>query len=170
MAAALWRVPGIVATAHLCSPISGVRFGGLKRRIQVACIHRFIAVSNGVKESLCEDLRVPEAKIRIVRNGIQVARFDRAADSVLRRRLTAGRNRPIVLTPARLHTQKGHIYLLEAAALVPEAVFVLAGDGPERASLEKCARKLGLESRVLFIGQRDNMPQLLATCDLFVLP
>jgi glycosyltransferase involved in cell wall biosynthesis len=42
--------------------------------------------------------------------------------------LTEGSDSPIVFTPARLHSQKGHSYLLEAAALVPQALFVLAGD------------------------------------------
>jgi glycosyltransferase involved in cell wall biosynthesis len=84
--------------------------------------------------------------------------------------LTGSTERPVVLTPARLNKQKGHSYLLEAVALVPEAVFVLAGDGPERANLERQARELGLDNRVLFLGYRQDIPDLLASCDLFVLP
>jgi glycosyltransferase involved in cell wall biosynthesis len=60
--------------------------------------------------------------------------------------------------------------LLEAAALVPHAIFVLAGDGPERPALEAQARSLGIEGRVRFLGHRTDIPQLLAVSDLFVLP
>jgi glycosyltransferase involved in cell wall biosynthesis len=75
-----------------------------------------------------------------------------------------------VLTAARLDSQKGHEYLLRAAAGVPEATFILAGDGPLRPRLEELARSLGLAERVLFLGHRDDVPALLASCDLFVLP
>jgi glycosyltransferase involved in cell wall biosynthesis len=62
------------------------------------------------------------------------------------------------------------VYLLEAAAMVPDALFVFAGDGPERDSLKELARTLGVEGRVRFLGHRKDVPQLLASCDLFVLP
>jgi glycosyltransferase involved in cell wall biosynthesis len=75
-----------------------------------------------------------------------------------------------VLTVARLDEQKGQRYLLEAAAQVPQARFVLAGDGPLRTSLEAQARSLGLEQRVKFLGYRSDIPDLLAGCDVFVLP
>lgn len=76
----------------------------------------------------------------------------------------------MVFTPARLHSQKGHTYLLQAAALLPGLVFALAGDGPDRGTLESQARTLGLEGRVRFLGQRGDIARLLAVCDLFVLP
>jgi glycosyltransferase involved in cell wall biosynthesis len=78
--------------------------------------------------------------------------------------------RPVVLTVARLDKQKGLDCLLEAAALVPEARFVLAGDGPERARLVAQAHALGLNDQVVFLGYRRDIPELLASCDLFVLP
>jgi glycosyltransferase involved in cell wall biosynthesis len=76
----------------------------------------------------------------------------------------------MVLTLARLDKQKGLHYLLEAAALIPEAMFVLAGEGPERPALEAQTRALGLNHRVVFLGYRDDVGDLLASCDLFVLP
>jgi glycosyltransferase involved in cell wall biosynthesis len=78
--------------------------------------------------------------------------------------------RKIVFTAARLHAQKGHRFLLQAATLVPDAMFVLAGDGPDRDELEMQAQRLGLGDRVLFLGYRQDIADLLATCDVFVLP
>ena len=60
--------------------------------------------------------------------------------------------------------------LLQAAAQVPDATFVLAGDGPLRAELEAEARDLGVADRCVFLGQRADVPALLAAADLFVLP
>ena len=103
-------------------------------------------------------------------NGIRLTPFKGSANAGLRDKLTEGSDLPVVFTPARLHAQKGHMYLLQAAAHVPDAIFVLAGDGPERRPLEELCLRLGLEGRVRFLGHREDIPQLLATCDLFVLP
>jgi glycosyltransferase involved in cell wall biosynthesis len=169
-AAKISRVPAIVATSHLYVPVPGTRFGRLKQRVQAAMIDRYLAVSSEVKERLCKDLRIPDLKVRVVHNGIRLTPFNGPANAALRNTLTDGRDRPLVFTPARLHAQKGHAYLLQAATLVPDAIFVLAGDGPERKPLEELCLRLGLEARVRFLGHREDIPQLLATCDLFVLP
>ena len=170
VAAKLSRVPAIVATSHLYFPVPVERFGRLKQHLQASLIDRYIAVSNEVKKRLCNDLGITELKVRVVHNGIQLAPFDVPTDSNLRGLLVNGHERPIVFTPARLHPQKGHTYLLEAAAQIPDALFVLAGDGPDRDSIKQLVRRLGLEARVRFLGQRQDIPQLLASCDLFVLP
>ena len=84
-------------------------------------------------------------------NGIRLAQFNRPLDTALRA-ITQDRDRPIVFTSARLYTRKGHMRLLEAAALVPDALFILAGDGPERAALERHAKLLGVEARSAFLA------------------
>src|SRR4029453_11595231 len=91
-------------------------------------------------------------------------------NAALRAELIAGRPDYVILTPARLHPQKGHEYLLAAAAQIPDATFVLAGDGPLRSELEVRARELGIAGRCLFLGERADVPDLLAAADLFVLP
>jgi glycosyltransferase involved in cell wall biosynthesis len=170
MCAKISGVPAIVATSHLYGPIPRRRFGSLKQWVQAAMINRYLAVSKGVKECLSKELRIPDMKVRVVPNGIRLTRFEGPANGRLRETLTEGRDRPLVLTPARLHTQKGHVYLLQAAVSVPDAIFVLAGDGPERRPLEELCLRLGLEGRVRFLGNREDIPELLASCDLFLLP
>ncbi len=169
LAAKFCRVPAVVATAHLCTPISGARHW-IKQRLLASAVDRYIAVSGEVEERLCQDLGVRASKVRVVRNGIRLDRFDQPSDSSLRAMLTRGNDCPVIFTPARLHTQKGLTYLLEAARLVPDAVFVLAGDGPERDRLQERARGLGVDGRVRFLGHRQDIPQLMASCDVFVLP
>ena len=53
---------------------------------------------------------------------------------------------------------------------MPDATFVFAGDGPLRIALEAEARRLGVAVRCVFLGQRSDVPALLAAADLFVLP
>jgi glycosyltransferase involved in cell wall biosynthesis len=146
-----------------------VRFW-LRRHLRNAVIDRYIAVSEATKECLIREVSVPAAKVRVVQNGIRVTAFGKAGDPALRHSLVEGSGLPVIFTPARLHLQKGHRYLLEAAALVPEALFVFAGDGEERKRLEEQTRALGIQQRVRFLGNRSDVPELLACCDLFVLP
>jgi glycosyltransferase involved in cell wall biosynthesis len=81
---------------------------------------------------------------------------------------------PLLLCLAALFHRKGLDVLLDALARLPEttprAQLWIAGDGPERAALERRAEDLGLADRVRFLGPRSDAADLLAACDLFVLP
>ena len=74
----------------------------------------------------------------------------------------------------RLHYQKNHPFLLEAFARLhqrePRARLMLVGDGPDLLPLEAKAVDLGVESAVLFLGHRDDVPRLLQAVDLFAMP
>jgi len=170
IAAAIARVPAVVATAQLFVNLPLSPFIYAQHRFVATIVDRYIAVSHEVAERLGQTFRIPARKINVVYNGVPVSSFDRPANAALRVALTGSTEKPIVLTVARLAEQKGLCNLLKAAALVPEAMFVLAGEGPERANLEAQAGELGLNKRVLFLGYRQDVPDLLASCDLFVLP
>ncbi len=169
-AAGLARVPAIVATEHCFVEMAYTRSMRLKQRVFAAGIHRYVAVSHTLASRLSQTFRIPAHKLRVVLNGIPSARFDRPANGVLRAALSGATQRPIILTIARLDRQKGQCYLLQAASRIPEALFVLAGDGPDRARLEAQARELGVYNRIVFLGHRQDIPDLLAACDVFVLP
>jgi glycosyltransferase involved in cell wall biosynthesis len=96
----------------------------------------------------------------VVALGIDLDRFDDATPA-----LPAG-ERPLVGNVARLAPQKDHRTLIAAARLVPEADFVVAGDGPLRADLEQ----LAAGTRVRFLGARDDVPELLASFAVFAFP
>jgi glycosyltransferase involved in cell wall biosynthesis len=165
LAAWLARVPA-VATAHLYVA------SRLKCRTRpvLRLLRRIIAVSEEVRTRYARELRVPARRLAVVRNGITLPPSIPAPDPALRADLVRGRPDYLVLTPARLNPQKGHEYILAAAALVPDATFVLAGDGPLRGELEARARELGIADRCVFLGHRSDVPDLLAVTDLFVLP
>ncbi len=170
IAAGLAGVPAVVATVHLFPEGALGRLSSALQRLAAPFIDSYIAVSHEVARRLHQQLHIPTWKIYVVHNGVAVPDGNAPVNATLRAALTGGRARPVVLIAARLDKQKGHRYLLEATPLVPEAVFVLAGEGPERASLEAQARALGVSDRVLFLGYRRDIPDLLACADLVVLP
>ena len=169
-AAALARVPLVIATLqqYLLPPWGRSIF--LQQRLASSFVDQYIAVSHAVARQLSLDFRVPPKKVRVIHNSIPSGKYDRPVNPELKAALNQGKLWPIVLTVARLDDQKGHKFLLEAICQLPEAIFVLVGDGPERASLEAQAHNLGVSGRVLFLGYRTDIPDLLANCDLFVLP
>jgi glycosyltransferase involved in cell wall biosynthesis len=110
-----------------------------------------------------------EGKVQVIHNGVSLDRLT-PPTSELPEGVWVKSDQPLVLTVARLHPQKGLTYLLSAATCVPGAMFLVAGDGPERGALEAESRRLGLAERVRFLGHREDVPALLRSCDIFVLP
>ncbi|MCI0752390.1 glycosyltransferase [Teichococcus vastitatis] len=75
---------------------------------------------------------------------------------------------PVLLGLGRLHRNKGFDTLLRALPAIPGAMLLLAGEGPERSSLESLATELGVAHRARFLGWRQDTAALLAACDVFV--
>jgi glycosyltransferase involved in cell wall biosynthesis len=84
--------------------------------------------------------------------------------------LPAPAGMPRLLALGRLHVNKGFDVLLRALALLPGVHLSLAGEGPERAALERLTRELGVADRTAFLGWRQDTGALLAACDVFVCP
>ncbi|QGQ99565.1 glycosyltransferase family 1 protein [Paenibacillus psychroresistens] len=81
-----------------------------------------------------------------------------------------------LLTVGRLVKRKGHDRVIESLPQlirdIPELVYLIVGDGPERSSLEQLAAKLGLSDRVIFVGNihdEDLLNQYYNTCDQFLM-
>jgi glycosyltransferase involved in cell wall biosynthesis len=162
-------VPAIIATQHLFSDVPWRR-SRLVQRLICTRVDRYIAVSHHLARQLHERLRFPAHKVRVIHNGIPFERFRRVVDPDLRAALAGSSERALIMTVARLAEQKGQCFLLAALRALPNAIVALVGDGPDRAQLERQAQDLGLRDRVVFLGQRADIPELLACCDVAVLP
>lgn len=162
------RIPALLVTVQLYMDVPVTRGMLMQQRLIAAAVDRFLPVSDHNAHGLETLLRWPRRKMDVVHNAIDPAPFARRPDRALRRALA--NERPLVLSVARLDPQKGHRHLLAAAAEVPEAVFALAGDGPERPALERLADRLSIRDRIRFLGERSDVADLLAACDVFVLP
>jgi glycosyltransferase involved in cell wall biosynthesis len=168
-AAVLARVPAVLGTVQVGEYEPPDRSAYWQLRALARWVDRYLAVSRDIADELVERLGWPAEKVEVSYNAVDVARFEVQAPAGLRGEL-GGEGRPLVLTPARLDAQKGHRVLFEAIAQVPDALFLLAGEGPERDALEALAEERGIAHRVRFLGRREDVPQLLATCDVFALP
>lgn len=168
-AAVAARLP-TVATVHLVPRFQLERSSYWQLRALAVGVDRYLAVSHDIAAELAARFRWPAAKIEVVHNAVDVERFEKPPRPTLRAELSGGHEHPVVLTPARLDEQKGHTTLIRAAADVPDAVFALAGEGPLRGDLEAEVARLGVADRVAFLGQRADVPELLAACDVFALP
>lgn len=112
--------------------------------------------------------------IEIIPNGIAFAGYGRAiVKDLVRERLGLDPARRYVVNVARLHPVKDHATLLRAFARVVavrrDADLLVAGDGPLAGSLRSLARALGIETRVRFLGVRDDVADLLGASDVFAL-
>jgi glycosyltransferase involved in cell wall biosynthesis len=170
LAAAVAARVRTVATVQLIPEFELERGSAWQLRALAAGVDRYVAVSADVADELVARFRYPPAKVEVVYNAVRLERFEDPPPPGLRAQLDLGRGLPVVLTCARLDEQKGHDVLLRAAARLPEVAFALAGEGPERPRLEALADELGIADRVLFLGYRTDIPELLAACDVFALP
>ena len=178
-ASGLYRVRPWIAFHH------GYTLTDLKMRLYNQCdrwslrrAHALVAVSRSTTRQLAR-LGFSSDAVRIVPN-----EPDRRppplgeAPLAVRRSLGAPDDAALILGVGRLSPEKGFDVLLEAMAATGRngappwngARLVLAGEGPERAALERRIRRLGLDGRAILLGHRADVPDLLAAADLFVLP
>ncbi|MDE1977059.1 MAG: glycosyltransferase [Elusimicrobia bacterium] len=115
-------------------------------------------------------------RVRTIYNGVAPAAAAFKADVVrLRREAGAGPGDFLVGSAGRLDRQKDHANLLRALIRMrnydfPRMRCVILGQGPERANLEALTQRLGLRSRVRFLGERADAAAWISSLDLFVLP
>jgi glycosyltransferase involved in cell wall biosynthesis len=93
-----------------------------------------------------------------------------AARPVNRADLATPDSAPLALALGRLHPNKGLDLLIRAASNIPELFVWIAGEGPERASLEQLSRELQISDRVRFLGWRSDRAALFAAADICVYP
>ena len=138
--------------------------------------HAIVANAAAVKEQLVGE-GVSSDKITVIHNGLDLSRFRQngnVTEALQRLDLESISGRPIITMVANFEYRvKDHPMLLRAAqrvtANVPEAIFVLAGEGELREEMQKLAGELGLKESCFFIGRCASVPDLLAASDICVL-
>ena len=134
-----------------------------------------VAVSEDLKQFLMQRVAIPAGNIRVVHNGIDFHHYgEMDRNNTIRRELGIDAKQPVIGTVGNLFAVKGQIYLLRACKSVaktfPDFVLLVAGEGEELGSLEEEACNLGIRGNVKFLGFREDVPALLQTMDVFVLP
>jgi len=145
------------------------------QRLAYACSNAIVPNSDLVKDIIVENEFVPAWKIRRIYNGIDAGRFaPRAAPPELARSLGLPPGAAVVGAVGNLHPWKGQDTLLRAAARIrearPNAWFLLIGEGVAQDELQQLATQLGIREQTIFAGIRQDIPELLALMDVYVLP
>jgi glycosyltransferase involved in cell wall biosynthesis len=165
-AAALAGVPVRIGNRRELSSTINTRVRRTAQQLAYKSAHAVVANAAAAVDQLRNE-GVPADRIHTIPNGVDCRLF-----ASPRREAPEGPRR--VITVANLRPEKGHDTLIAAASTIVgrrrDAEFFIVGDGPLRSSLERQVQVRGLASRFHFLGERDDVPRLLAEADLFVLP
>ncbi len=149
----------------------------LRRVMQEA--GKIITISNFSKRILL-DLGVSEEKIVVVSPAVDFARFYYASENSQRieaiKEKCGLKNKKVILTVGRLASRKGQDQVIRAMpqilSEVPNAVYLVAGEGEERENLENLVRERNLQEKVIFSGKvkNEDLPYYYAQASVFVMP
>lgn len=114
-----------------------------------------VAVSEALRARLIE-LGVPDSRIEVLRNGVDLDLFAPRDREAARRQLGVKPGEVVLASVGWLIPRKGHDLAIRAISLLPEATLLIVGEGPQEAALRRLAKRLGAAARVRFIGA---MPQ-----------
>lgn len=134
-----------------------------------------VMVNSEYTKKLMEALGVEEDKIEIVYPGVEAV-YDKAPKNaaLVARHGLAGKY--VLMTLGRMVERKGFDMVIksmpEIRKRIPNAVYLIVGDGPEREALVRLAKETGVEDAVVFAGAADNgeLPAYYNLCDVFVMP
>jgi glycosyltransferase involved in cell wall biosynthesis len=168
----------IVATVHLHTQ-TDFRLR-LYRQLDLWVLRRFshiIAVARTIAEDLVAH-GIPADRITVIHTALDTTQFDldalQAAGIQRRVELGLAPEQPVITFIGRLTAQKGLDYFLNMAAqvqqAVPQAWFLIIGDGVLRAQLQAQAQALGLGKAITFLGYREDIPVWMAASDVVVNP
>jgi len=149
-----------------------------RRRLSNRLCHHIIAGSNSIRNFACEVENITPEKVSLIYNAVDLEQLSpqRAPGERERWRRTwrIPEDSLVVGGIGRLDPQKNFPMFLEVAAALskrfPQAMFVIAGDGKERDSLEALAQKLGIGRKVLFLGFVKELRELYLVMDVLLFP
>jgi L-malate glycosyltransferase len=135
---------------------------------------RVTAVCHFVAEALRRRERIAGREVQLICNGIPCHAYEQPSRRLeLAGELGVPPEAPLLIQVARLRPVKDHATSLRALALVrrhyPAARLLLVGDGPQTQYVRNLSQKLDVASAVHLLGLRQDVPALLASCDVFVL-
>ena len=134
-----------------------------------------ITTSQVIANRLVEELGVSPQRVACISTGVDLAKFDPALEGNLREELGISPDVALVGMISVLRSWKGHATFLEAATHLLQSSqrqirFVIAGDGPGRQELTDKIAQQPWKDHVTLLGHRADVPNILASLDILVLP
>ena len=147
----------------------------LLERMTASITDKIITLTEQEKKDHLRFKIAPDEKFTVIHSGVDLTAFSNARINApaMREKLGISPEAFVVGTAGRLTPIKGQKYLLEAAAIIsprkPDLFFVFLGDGELASELSKMASSRGIKN-VMFLGWRQDVPEVMSTFDIFVLP
>ena len=180
------RLYGLLATVGTSARLITTNHNWIRSDLLVTCFETFdafyirffpkiIAVSPEVKQ-LMRRYFIPEKKMQIIINGIDMEEFRReqSAGQRIREEFGIAPETPLIGAIGRISPEKGQKYFIDAAAQVlkafPKAHFVIFGEGVQGEEMQNYVAELGLSDMIFFAGFRANITACYSALDIFVLP
>ena len=175
LAAILAGVPVMITHVHSTYYEYGKRNLMIERFLSFFT-DNIICVSKAVQRFVVEREGIRESRTSVIYNGISLPWNGLPSKDRKAQRASEGVSSQdvVIIEVASLTANKGHHILLNACQQVykknPAIRLIIVGDGPLQSTIQEEAKQLGMESAVIFTGQRKNVYELLAMSDIFVLP
>jgi glycosyltransferase involved in cell wall biosynthesis len=135
-----------------------------------------IAPSKNMRDIFVRDLKVPAKKVHVIPHGIDLDEWspEKFDDRTLRDQYGVAPETAVFAAVGRLYWVKGFDHLIRAFAGVvrerDDAVLWIIGDGSDRGTLESMIKQLGLEKKILLLGNRADIARVMSQVDVFVHP
>ncbi len=180
IAAGFAKVPVVVHTVHgwpwhnFIDRKTKERYVGYERRAAEHTDRLIVTSEKDRGKGLAQGVAPPD-KFTLIRSGIDFDRFDPAAidKAAARAALDLPEKAPIIVSVGALTDQKNPLEALEVVAKTkvsfPELRYLLVGDGPLRNDVLARAEQLGLDGHFSWLGNRSDIPTILAAADVFLL-
>lgn len=165
-------VPVVVSALHSTGWPDGV---GRLNRLLTSWTDAFVAVASEHGKHLIENEGFPAGNVHVIPNGVNTDqfRYDGAAARQIREELEIPLTAPLAGIIAALRPEKNHQMFLSVAKrtleVLPDARFVVVGDGPLRNELERMAESMEISQSVHFLGTRSDTVDLLSAMNVFCL-
>ena len=172
--------PRVVSTIQM--PVEGFDVSPLRKnvyrffdRLTEYYVETFIVVSDFLKKTLIEGRGIPARRVVKIYNGIELGQYHPDAErGKLRNEWGISQDIPFIGAIGRMVWQKGFKYMIQAipdiVRDVPDAKFLLVGNGPLKKELDDLAKNLKIKERVIFTGFRSDIKEIMSAIDLLIIP
>lgn len=171
IAAKMAMIPIVIHGEH--GTIQSKPFNIFLQRFFWGKVDHLLSVSNVHANKLAKVIGIQNSKITVIKNGVDTNLFLQGRSKILRASFGLEPFDVVIGTVGRLVPVKDQASMIYAfsklSAELPNAKLLIVGDGPLRDELQNLSRTLGVSSKVVFLGRRSDIPDIIRLMDIFVL-